>query len=62
LTVIISVAVQYAISRGQTRTQDRDKRTYIVANVSNGGKERRRIFERERRKFESVLVKTGNVW
>jgi hypothetical protein len=48
---------------GDKRTQrDRDKRTYIVANVSNGGKERRRIFERERRKFESVLVKTGNVW
>jgi hypothetical protein len=40
------------------RTQrDRNKRTYIVANVSNGGKERRIIFERERRKFESVIVK-----
>jgi hypothetical protein len=45
------------------RTQrDWDKRTYIVANVSNGGKGRRKNFERERRKFESVLVKTGNVW
>lgn len=51
-----------ADKRGHNETGTRGNTYSVVANVSKGGKERRKIFERERRKFESVLVKTGNVW
>jgi hypothetical protein len=51
-----------ADKRGHNETGTRGNTYSVVANVSKGGKERRKFFERERRKFESVLVKTGNVW